>query len=233
MTDSNKHDIIGYKVYIYPINQLGRKIGNAKGNEEKMKKEIRVEARLRNNRLYHAIFDTYPSVAAFCKASGFQQTVVGKLLNLKMRPLVKRGKQKGEYRKICFDLAICFNVLPEFLFPLSLYSLKKVAAAKEFSFSELPGILQAQLLPESEAPDEILARKELEVVMSRALADLSPQEETVIRKSFGLEGRDEETLEEIGDEIGVSHERVRQIKEKSLRKLRHLEKDQDLKHYRK
>ena len=49
---------------------------------------------------------------------------------------------------------------------------------------------------------------------------LSKRETLVICRFYGL-GRPEETLEQIGDEMGLSRERVRQIKEKGLRKIRH------------
>lgn len=68
-------------------------------------KELRIDAQLRNNILYHAIFDMWDSVDAFCHDSGISNIMVGKLLNLKCNPL-KRGTGRGdtssltrEYRK--------------------------------------------------------------------------------------------------------------------------------------
>lgn len=186
-----------------------------------MNKEIRVEARLRNNRLYHSIFDSYPSVAAFCEVSGFHQGVVGSLLNLKKWPYKKRGKQKGDYLKVCVELAEFFHCLPEYLFPAQLYSLDEVTAEKEYSFSELPCLVRAQLLPEAKNPEEILLEKDLSATIGQALSRLAPREEVVLRKRFGLIDGDEKTLEEIGNEFGVSGESIRQIEQKALRKLRH------------
>lgn len=192
-----------------------------------MKKEIRVRVRLRNRRFYRAIFENYPSVAAFCRVSGFAPNTIGALLNLTMWPLIKRGGQHGEYLKLCFDLAGFFNCLPEELFPLRLYALKKAKVEKAYSFSKLPGLLQEQLLPEPKTPELIFAQKELAVVTLSALLTLTQREAVVIKKRFGLDG-EELTLEKIAVELAVCPERVRQIEAKALRKLRHFAKKHHL-----
>jgi RNA polymerase primary sigma factor len=57
--------------------------------------------------------------------------------------------------------------------------------------------------------------------ISKVLATLKPRERDIIIKRFGLDGTDEETLEEVGQVMHVTRERVRQIEAKALRKLRH------------
>ena len=49
---------------------------------------------------------------------------------------------------------------------------------------------------------------------------LEPREADIIRLRFGLDGRDPLTLEEVGDQIGITRERVRQLQEQALRDLR-------------
>ena len=66
--------------------------------------------------------------------------------------------------------------------------------------------------------DRGLINESLSTEISRALATLTQREEDILRKFFGI-GVPEKTLEEIGDELGLTRERVRQIKEKAVRKL--------------
>lgn len=56
--------------------------------------------------------------------------------------------------------------------------------------------------------------------VSRALTELTPREKEVIARYFGLNGKEAESLEEIGRSFGVSRERIRQIREKALLKMR-------------
>jgi RNA polymerase sigma factor (sigma-70 family) len=58
--------------------------------------------------------------------------------------------------------------------------------------------------------------------LASVLDDLAPNERTVLRRRFGLEGREPETLEAIGRDLGLTRERVRQIESAGLRKLRAL-----------
>jgi RNA polymerase primary sigma factor len=72
-----------------------------------------------------------------------------------------------------------------------------------------------------EPPDALLMRNSLEEEIELALGTLEEREAEVVRLYFGLGGVNEMTLEEIGVKFGLTRERVRQIKEKALRKLRH------------
>lgn len=69
--------------------------------------------------------------------------------------------------------------------------------------------------------DEHTAQQDLIEHLEDSLKMLSPREEQVLRLRYGLGGQEIKTLEEIGQMLGVSRERVRQIEQKGLRKLRH------------
>ena len=74
---------------------------------------------------------------------------------------------------------------------------------------------------DSPNPDDDLMVDSLRTEIERSLATLTPREGDVIRLYFGLNGQHPLTLEEIGERFDLTRERVRQIKEKALRKLRH------------
>jgi RNA polymerase primary sigma factor len=81
----------------------------------------------------------------------------------------------------------------------------------------------AQLLEEAGA--RAVLRDQMEVVLS----SLSPRERKVLDLRYGLESGRQHTLDEIGNELGVTRERIRQIEAKALRKLRHPSRSKKLK----
>ena len=71
-------------------------------------------------------------------------------------------------------------------------------------------------------PDEQTFEKALTESIEEALASLKEREAKILRLYFGLDGAEPMTLEEIGSRLGITRERVRQIKEKALSRLRHV-----------
>ena len=84
---------------------------------------------------------------------------------------------------------------------------------------------------EQPLPDSRLEDESLKGEINRILKSLSRREALVIRYYFGLGLRRAFTLEEIGGELKLTRERVRQIKEKALRRLRHKSRSQTLRKY--
>lgn len=93
----------------------------------------------------------------------------------------------------------------------------------EAGMGDLEDISLADVLEDArvEQADEALKRNSLVDELEEALKMLSPREEQVLRLRYGLGQDQDHTLEEIGARFGVSRERVRQIEQKGLRKLRH------------
>jgi RNA polymerase primary sigma factor len=82
-----------------------------------------------------------------------------------------------------------------------------------------------------EAPDQVLLFESLRKEVQRALSTLTQREADVVTYYFGLMGEQAMTLEEIGEKFNLTRERVRQIKEKAIRRLRHTSRSKALKPY--
>ncbi len=80
-------------------------------------------------------------------------------------------------------------------------------------------------------PEAGLIYESLRKEIDRAILTLTPREADVIRLYFGLEGQHPMTLEEIGEKFDLTRERVRQIKEKAIRRLKHTSRSKILKSY--
>ena len=83
----------------------------------------------------------------------------------------------------------------------------------------------------SKTPDAELIKKSSEKDVNKLLEKLEDREKYIILNRFGIGGRKEKTLESIGKELGFSKERIRQIEKGSLKKLRRLSTQTELKHY--
>jgi RNA polymerase primary sigma factor len=102
------------------------------------------------------------------------------------------------------------------------------APFKEGENSNLYDVVQAS---ESPRPDLKLMKDSLNVEVNRALNTLSEKEAEVLRHYYGISKKQPMSLQEIGDSFGLTRERVRQIKEKGIRRLRHTSKSKVLKTY--
>lgn len=81
------------------------------------------------------------------------------------------------------------------------------------------------------SPDRQLINESLTYEIDRALSTLSPRESKVIKLYFGINMKHPLTLEEIGEELGLTRERVRQIKEKALKRIQYTTRSKILKTY--
>jgi RNA polymerase primary sigma factor len=102
------------------------------------------------------------------------------------------------------------------------------AAVGEDGSLELGDTLEQESIPSAELE---LIRTSFESQIQGMVADLEAKEREVIRMRFGLDGEEPRTLQEIGDALGLSRERVRQIESKAKEKLRRSREAQGLRGY--
>ena len=96
------------------------------------------------------------------------------------------------------------------------------------SSSNMYDVLMGDSLP---SPESNLVLESLRSDIRRSLTSLTPRESEVISMFFGLEGKAPLSLEEIGDRFELTRERVRQIKEKAIRRLKHTSKNKMIQEY--
>ena len=92
----------------------------------------------------------------------------------------------------------------------------------------LLNVLEDQHQP---SPDEVLMEESLKGEVERVLSTLKWREAKIVNLYFGINQERSFTLDEIGEELGLTRERVRQIKEKALKRLRYISRGRLLKDY--
>lgn len=110
-------------------------------------------------------------------------------------------------------------------------SIKHLSLDAPFSEEEENRLLDIIENQEQPSPDNTLINESLRIELNRALSTLSPREAEVVKLYFGLDLETPLTLEEIGERFHLTRERVRQIKEKALRRLRHASRSNPLRSY--
>ncbi len=108
---------------------------------------------------------------------------------------------------------------------------RHVSMDAPISQDEESNMYDVLLSSDSPAPDRGLLNDSLRKEIERALATLTPREASIIRLYFGLNGKHPHTLEEIGEEMDLTRERVRQIKEKAIKRLKQATRSKVLKSY--
>lgn len=107
---------------------------------------------------------------------------------------------------------------------------RHISVDAPFVEGEDNSLLDVLINSDSPNADRSLINESLSREIERALATLTERESDIIRYFFGI-GCQEMTLEEIGERFGLTRERVRQIKEKAIRRLRHTSRSKLLKSY--
>lgn len=184
---------------------------------------FRLVAKLRNNRLIRAREALGLSCPQAAKAIGVCYAALVQLEGMQESPVGVTG-----WRPVALKIAEWYGYIPEDLWPdcvlavETIYATLELDPANQRAFSDMRA---RTLLP---APDQAYVEKELQARVQQVLATLTPAEQDVLVKRFGLDGNGGMTLEDTAKTRGVFKERIRQIEAKALRKIRHPSREKRL-----
>ena len=136
----------------------------------------------------------------------------------KINKALQRFEQIHERRPSAEELAEELDIPVDKIADTLKMSGRHVSVDAPFVEGEDNCLIDVMVNEDSPNADRGLLNESLSKEVERALATLTPREAEIIRKFFGI-GMPEKTLEEIGDDLHLTRERVRQIKEKAIRKL--------------
>ena len=148
----------------------------------------------------------------------------------KINKAFARFEQENERTPSPEELADVLDLPKEKVSDTLRVSGRHVSVDAPFSDGEDNNLLDVLVNTDSPNADRGLINESLSTQVERALATLTDRERDIIRYFFGI-GCPEMTLEEIGEKFGLTRERVRQIKEKAIRRLRHSSRNKFLKSY--
>jgi RNA polymerase primary sigma factor len=148
----------------------------------------------------------------------------------KINKAFSKFEQENERRPTSEELSKELDIPTEKVADTLRVSGRHVSVDAPFVSGEENSLLDVLENSDSPAADFGLINESLSREISRALATLTERERDIIRYFFGI-GCQEMTLEEIGETFSLTRERVRQIKEKAIRRLRHTSRSKLLKSY--
>jgi len=140
-------------------------------------------------------------------------------------------EQKFEREPSIEELSEVLELAPDDIKEALKSSNRHISMDAPISQDEESTMYDVLLSNESPSPDRGLLNDSLRKEIERALATLTPREASIIRLYFGLNGKHPHTLEEIGEELDLTRERVRQIKEKAIKRLKQTTRSKVLKSY--
>ena len=148
----------------------------------------------------------------------------------KINRVLNKFEQEHERRPSIDEIADNVDIPQEKIEEAMKVNSRHVSVDAPFADGEDNSLLD--VLPNNDSPmaDRKLVLESLREEINRALQTLNERERNIIEAFFGI-NQPEMTLEEIGDKYGLTRERVRQIKEKAIRRLRHNTKNKLLKSY--
>lgn len=134
----------------------------------------------------------------------------------------ERERLKQELRRdpTTVEVAEAAKLTPEVVESLQTLNAAEIRLDAPIGDTDDSQLVERFIVDEAAEPEEAVEERLLGERIERALDTLSPRDARVLRLYFGLEGGRQHTLEEIGNMLGVTRERVRQLRDRALKRLR-------------
>lgn len=182
-------------------------------------KDYVLQIKVKNGPMLRAMRNAgFQTALALARAANCGPSTVGEFLNLTDVPL----RSNGNWAPAILRIAEVLKVLPEDLFPPQHLraALKKNRAEIDMSSDDVCAVLDWGLAY-STTPEIEQIENDKSRALSACLNSLIPRQHRVLALRFGLDGKEPRTLEQVGIELGITGNRVRQIEAKALRNLKH------------
>jgi RNA polymerase primary sigma factor len=140
-------------------------------------------------------------------------------------------EQKHQREPSFIEIAQALALAPEDVKDAIRTSGRHVSMDAPLSEGDEGNMYDIMLSKDAPSPDKGLLTESLRKEIERALSTLTNREASIIKLYFGLNGKHQHTLEEIGEQFNLTRERVRQIKEKAIKRLKHTTRSKILKTY--
>jgi len=132
----------------------------------------------------------------------------------------ERLKQELGREPTSYELGRAARLTPELVESLQTLNAAEIRLDAPIGDSEDSQLVERFITEEAPEPEAEVENRLLHEAISSALSSLDERDAKVLRMYFGLEGKREHTLEEIGNSLGVTRERIRQLRDRALRRLR-------------
>lgn len=146
---------------------------------------------------------------------------------------VPARRENGKWSAAALQIADLLAYEPNELFDEPHQWGKRAAAAiarEGMAIMTADETMRREMNADAESPERSLIELEISAAIHQAIASLTPREERVVRLFYGIGINHDHSLEEVAEQFSVTRERIRQILEKALRKLKHQSRSSHLRH---
>jgi DNA-binding CsgD family transcriptional regulator len=176
------------------------------------RKDYRVTVKVRNNKILTAAERVGLSIPKVAKAAGVSYPALNDLVNMTASPFTRDGKVRPLVDDVCAALGVPFDEL--------FSDAQREALTTNKSEVEVDAEQVYLLMGQHATHQQIEHDDGLGCALLEAVETLTEMEQEVINSRFGIDGP-EQSRQQIADRFGVSMERIRQLEQRAMRKLRH------------